>query len=396
MGSRVVLKPTCLCDTEAVSAALDLAAIVRELSGPAPENGNGHANGAAHAPKLKPYDVATMVETNPPPVPWVVKGLVVQGCLTVLNGREGEGKSLLTMALAAGVALGEAEAGMDCALGRAAIVDAENGEWEFHRRVHSIGLPRDVLAFEADGLDLRRDLAELERVLAEHSPDLLILDSFRSLWRGDENDAREASEVLDALRNLIRRYGTGTILLHHSGKGVGASYRGSSAIGASAELGFTLARAEEDKQRERRYLHCWKCRPAPEPDTRWVSLRAADGRVYVDEAEPFEADALPDAPVREELKPLVLAALTNAPQSRADIARAVDRAPKDRSVGRVLDELSASGQATRTPAGGWQRSSEPLPGTEPQTALESEGGRVAGWQAPIGGVPPATPDENGA
>ncbi len=71
--------------------------------------------------------------------------------------------------------------------------------------------------------------------------------------------------MLDPLRNLVRKHNVATILLHHSGKGSG-SYRGSSAIGASAELGFTLARAEGDDDRERRSLTCWKCRPAPKPD----------------------------------------------------------------------------------------------------------------------------------
>jgi hypothetical protein len=43
--------------------------------------------------------------------------------------------------------------------------------------------------FEADGFDLRTDLGELERVLDDHRPALLVLDSFRSLWGGKENDS---------------------------------------------------------------------------------------------------------------------------------------------------------------------------------------------------------------
>ena len=68
------------------------------------------------ASKLRRLDVARMVRENPPPVPWIIEGLVVRGALTVLNGREGEGKSLLAMALAAGVALGENQAGMSLSL----------------------------------------------------------------------------------------------------------------------------------------------------------------------------------------------------------------------------------------------------------------------------------------
>ena len=67
-------------------------------------------NGAQSA-TLHRHDVARMVRETPPDVPWVVEGLVVRSSLTVLNGREGEGKSLLAMALAAGVATDQDEGG---------------------------------------------------------------------------------------------------------------------------------------------------------------------------------------------------------------------------------------------------------------------------------------------
>jgi len=301
------------------------------------------------AGKLRRLDVARMVRENPPPVPWIVEGLVVRGALTVLNGREGEGKSLLAMALAAGVALGENQAGMECHAGRVLIVDAENGQYETHRRVHALGLPGSVEMFEpGDGqrFDLRHDLGDLERLLAEHKPDLLVLDSFRTLWGGEENDSGDVAKVLDPLRNLVRRHNAGTILLHHSGKGTGG-YRGSSAIGASAELGFTLAHDEDDDDRDRRSLACWKCRPAPKPAKSWLRLSVERGMVLIDEAEPPEEEPSPERPVVTALKPLVLAALTDDPQTRADVARAVDRDPKDRSVGRVLGDLAAEGLADK-------------------------------------------------
>ncbi len=206
------------------------------------------------------------------------------------------------------------------------IVDAENGEYEIHRRVHALGLPAEgIEVFEVQSdFDLRADLSELEGVLAEHRPHLLVLDSFRSLWGGKENDSGEVAAALDPLRNLVRRYRAGALLLHHSGRSSGA-YRGSSAIGASAELGFNLARSDGDSDRERRYLETWKCRPAPEPSRRWLRLAAEDGRVFIDAAEPAqtsEADGEADeskAHVRPALRPKVLGALTSEVQSRADM-----------------------------------------------------------------------------
>ena len=107
--------------------------------------------------KLRALDVARMVNEEPSPPHWVVEGLVCVGMLTVLNGKEGEGKSLLAQVLSAGVAAGESEAGFSCRRGRVAIVDAENGEHEIHRRVHALGLPSEgIEVFEArSDFDLR-------------------------------------------------------------------------------------------------------------------------------------------------------------------------------------------------------------------------------------------------
>jgi hypothetical protein len=116
----------------------------------------------------------------------------------------------------------------------------------------------------------------------------------------------------------------GTLLLHHSGKVDHDEYRGSSALGACVELGFKLAREKDDDDRDRRYLDNWKCRPAPEPQRRWLRLSVERRRVYVDEAEPpdgSEPDRGGRPPVvREGLRPLVAAALKDEPQSRADVA----------------------------------------------------------------------------
>jgi len=70
--------------------------------------------------------------------------------------------------------------------------------------------------------------------------------------------------------------------------------------------------------------------------------------VLIDAAEAPEQEPVTRAPVTSSLKPEVLEVLTGEPRARADIARAVGRDPKDRSVGRVLGDLADEGQAERT------------------------------------------------
>ena len=52
---------------------------------------------------LRVLDVEMMLATLPPPVPWVVEPILARGCVTIPAGREGRGKSMLALALAAGI-----------------------------------------------------------------------------------------------------------------------------------------------------------------------------------------------------------------------------------------------------------------------------------------------------
>src|SRR4051812_29182496 len=114
-----------------------------------------------------------MVREQPPPVPWLIDGLVVKGMLTILNGREGVKKSLLSQSLAAMLARGESNPIFKCRAGRVVIVDAENGEAEIWRRVHTAGMPDQgitLYAVEANSFELRDDLSEIEKAVEQHKP----------------------------------------------------------------------------------------------------------------------------------------------------------------------------------------------------------------------------------
>jgi hypothetical protein len=239
--------------------------------------------------KLKVLDVEHMLSTEPPPVPWVIEPLLVAGCVTMVAGREGQGKSMLALALASAIGHGASIAGLDCQAGTVVYVDAENGEREAHRRVRGLGVKAGTLTYvEAQGFNLAQHITLLEDLVAEHKPSVLILDSLRSLAPGlDENDSKQAEAAVRPVSRLAQTQGIPVLLLHHAGKG-GHEYRGSTAIGAAVELGFTLSRHDEDPdKRTRRKLACWKSRPAPEPEERWISMGSHDGLITLAEAEPF-------------------------------------------------------------------------------------------------------------
>jgi archaellum biogenesis ATPase FlaH len=319
-----------------------------------PAASNGHKpsrNG--HAPAtLRRVDVAAMLTTEPEPVDWIAEGIVARGTLTLIAGREKEGKSLLAMAIAARAATGGGLlAGIDVRAARTLIVDAENGERELHRRLRSSGLTGEyadrIEVYETHGHDLRQHLHELEAVLRSHKPDLLILDSWRSLWGGDENDAGEVARVLDPLRNLIRQHNAGAVLIHHMRKNGG--YRGSSAIGASVESVVELARVEDDPERRRRRLRNTACRYEQEADERWLCIEAdrARGLLLIDETEPYVPST--DRP-RDDHRADVLAVLGAEPCGERKIAAAVGLSKT--TARRILQDLESTGGARQT-GDGW-------------------------------------------
>lgn len=336
--------------------------------------------------RLRVLDVEAMVKTSPPAIPYVVGELAIERTLTLISGKEGEGKSLLAMAIASGVALGEDVAGFTCTRRKVLVIDAENGEYEIHRRVRTLGLPSaGVVVIEADGFHLGHDLGALEALIEREQPGLVVLDSFRSLWPGgEENDSGAVSAVLDPLRNMLRRQGPAGILLHHVSR-AGNDYRGTSAIGAAIEMGFRLARDPDDPEaRDRRFLRCFKSRPAPEPDDRWLRLHIERGQVFIESTEPYateEADEVPAAPVRAELAPDLLVAAVQ-PIAWPDLARAIGRSPKDGTARRLRDDLLAAGELVKG-LDGLLRVPDGLapPDSAPQSQTAS---KVPGARPPIG------------
>ncbi len=321
--------------------------------------------------RLRPLDVARMLREPAPMVPWIVEGVLARGCLTLLPGREGLGKSLYVMALAVGIVTGEPVGPFEVTPGRVMVVDAENGESEIHRRLRALGLAAGAEArlsiYTTEAGDLLNDQAEMESALFEERPDLLVIDSLRSTWRGKENASDEVGPAIDHLRNLARRHDCAVALIHHAGK-VGTEYRGSTAIGAGAQIVVHLGRDAGDPEPDRFVLTCHKMRPAQRWTPKWIRLAVEmDALVCLEEAEPFHSEdqpPAPKAPAREQVAPLVRRVLDTAsePLTVAEIARRVSRDPKDRTVRRVLDALSEKGLA-RIVEGGWE-------GWQPREALK--------------------------
>jgi transcriptional regulator with XRE-family HTH domain/archaellum biogenesis ATPase FlaH len=235
------------------------------------------------AGKLIPVDIMG----EPTPIEWIANGYVARGHVTMFAGEPGAGKSSLSQTLAVALAMGHDEAAGMTLPGRqhrVMILDAENvmvvSEDDVQAslvqsRLQAYGITEEhsgnITAVGSSGFCLDKDSAALDALLSDYesdgrSQDVLILDSFTSLWTGNENTVDSVNTVLYKLNRLAVKHNVAIVLIHHTGKS-GDSYRGSTAIAGAiaAVFTFTAVSEEPDDASNARVIRCVKMRIAPAP-----------------------------------------------------------------------------------------------------------------------------------
>jgi hypothetical protein len=281
--------------------------------------------------------------------------------LTLLTGEAGEGKSLVALAIAAALESEQGFGPLPTRAARTLIVDAENGDHEIHRRIDVFEVSGERVSIAAtDSFDLARDTDSLARLVGQVEPDLVILDSFRSLWpSGNENDSGEATMVLAGVRAMLQGVGAAGLLLHHLpkssaayGRSGGADYRGASAILATVDLAFRLDKASGDADSGRRRLDCFKSRPAATPEPLWFRF---DDQARVEAADPHVSKK--SSPRTDDLRHRLIAALGDkGPLTLTELAGILNEKADNRTLRSALWHESEQGLVTRDSEGRWHLS----------------------------------------
>ncbi len=178
-----------------------------------------------------------LANVEPTEVRWLWPGRIALGRITMLVGRPGEGKSFLTMDIAARVSTGSdwPDGGLACG-GSVLLICAEDDPADTIRPrldahgadVHRIHLVSTVRRIDADGtpretLFTLRDAAALEEGLRAH-PDcrLVVVDPIGS-FLGNGTDSHRDSEVRSVLAPVARLaevYGPAVLVVAHRRKSV--------------------------------------------------------------------------------------------------------------------------------------------------------------------------------
>jgi RecA-family ATPase len=183
-------------------------------------------------------EVLAMASARPA---WLVPEMVPAKDLTLITGAPGAKKSWLAYALALAVAQGQPWVWSATAVqGRVLALNYDNSTAECGRRFKRLGMQAsDPVLFHS--LDMQAPLRlpekakELTAIVDHLRPTLVLVDSLRQAHTADENSSKEMMVVMAALKRLYA-CGAAVVVVHHSGKTVGAASksRGSEEIDASA------------------------------------------------------------------------------------------------------------------------------------------------------------------
>jgi len=154
---------------------------------------------------------------------------ILEGTTTLLPAERGVGKTLFSLELAIAVSEGHTEfLGEEIELhGNTLYVNMELGEPVLMRRLKTLYKsiePNPDNPYKAYAITGRKSLSkledELEDLIEEHEPVLVIIDNLRTAFSDSDNEKnKEMTRCINNLNDLRDDYGFALVLIHHTKKG---------------------------------------------------------------------------------------------------------------------------------------------------------------------------------
>lgn len=318
---------------------------------PAPsQNGAAPDEPYAHITNyVEQLDIAQMLSEPLEPIEWLwgsdEAGYIERATVNCLHGFGGLGKSLITGTLALAITLGGRLLDQECAKGRVLIIDAENPRREIKRRTQRLRLDPDATRYlRASGPILSAGFEKwLELEILDHKADLVILDSQRGLYPGDEKEANEMRLFYSALRRIAEETDAAILVIHHDNKG--RDFSGSTDIDASVDTRMHLH--VDDKDEDIVYLKHAKCRQAKRlPEVKIEIIVDSTGVYITSKGERQKSPGGRPASKLPTVQTDILEILVRAdgPMTRSQIAYSLNVEHNDSTLRRAWTALQNAGE----------------------------------------------------
>lgn len=210
------------------------------------------ATTAGNAGPQEPFrveDIKSPFAYESKPIAFVIPNLVAPGCITMLTGDSGCGKTTLVTKLAAAISEGRSFPDGSPMQPRPVLyLDGENTLPVVQERLRRLRINPNS-RFKYWGLHVTGDLAALEDaaiqswvVKSEPKP-VIFIDSKIDYFKGKENDSDDSKDFFRPLRKWTAQ-GAAVVVLHHTGKGETTKvYRGASDTKAQLDIGYVMTNA---------------------------------------------------------------------------------------------------------------------------------------------------------
>lgn len=192
---------------------------------------------------MRQLEIKTLTEivndNSEPPEALISDGVLLDQTLLLITGRQKARKSFLALNFGMAIAAGESFAGFKIAKpDKVLVLSAEGGYYPNRERIkimHKNLKNKSTDNFQIANsvrilFDNEDNIVELDKVLKEIKPKVLIIDPLVKFHCSNENSANEMANVFRNLRTLMNDNQISVILVHHDGKDESKGARGSSSI----------------------------------------------------------------------------------------------------------------------------------------------------------------------
>lgn len=197
-------------------------------------------------------------EDSAAPLRWLVRGLMVEGGVSVVYGPPKSSKTFVTLDLALSVAHGRDWYGLRVKRGGVVYVCGEGAAGVRQRmkawRKEKDGDASAPFALVPQSINLFDGEDELDRLIADingvadpmRTPvRLVVLDTLsRMIGSGDEDKARDINVVVRSAERIQRDTGAHVMIVHHSGKDRDRGMRGSNALLGAVDAAIEVTKDE--------------------------------------------------------------------------------------------------------------------------------------------------------
>ncbi len=170
------------------------------------------------------------IETLATDTEYLLDKLIPAGAITLLFGKGGIGKTSVALQIIHCIAEGKEFAGLKTKQTPVCFIDLENPLSVLKERIKHIGQSDHILIWHGSCEPPPARLDKDEYACYFHlTKGLLVFDTLRASFLGDENSSRDIALIISRLKEL-RDKGFTILLLHHTPKSNDGIYKGSTAI----------------------------------------------------------------------------------------------------------------------------------------------------------------------